>query len=60
MGDSGAEIGILAVPAEAAQENYDRLADAGIKSAFSSPPVRVKRRAGVRLKNIDLQINGEV
>ena len=44
--ESGAEIGVLAVPAEAAQENYDALADAGIKGVLNFAPVRVKRRAG--------------
>ena len=57
--ESGAEIGVLAVPAEAAQENYDALADAGIKGVLNFAPVRVKRRAGVPLKNVDLRINLE-
>jgi redox-sensing transcriptional repressor len=57
--DSLAEIGVLAVPAEAAQENYDALADAGIKGVLNFAPVRVKRRAGVPLKNVDLRINLE-
>jgi redox-sensing transcriptional repressor len=57
--DSGAEIGVLAVPAEAAQENYDALADAGIKGVLNFAPVRVKRRPDVPLKNVDLRINLE-
>jgi redox-sensing transcriptional repressor len=57
--ESGAEIGVLAVPAEAAQENYDRLADAGIKAVLNFAPVRVKPRPGVPLKNVDLRINLE-
>jgi redox-sensing transcriptional repressor len=57
--ESGAEIGVLAVPAEAAQENYDRLADAGIKAVLNFAPVRVKRRPDVPLKNVDLRINLE-
>jgi redox-sensing transcriptional repressor len=57
--ESGAEIGVLAIPAEAAQENYDALADAGIKGVLNFAPVRVKRRAGVPLKNVDLRINLE-
>jgi redox-sensing transcriptional repressor len=57
--DSGAEIGVLAVPADAAQENYDALADAGIKGVLNFAPVRVKRRPGVPLKNVDLRINLE-
>jgi hypothetical protein len=57
--ESGAEIGVLAVPAEAAQENYDALAEAGIRGVLNFAPVRVKRRAGVFLKNVDLRINLE-
>jgi redox-sensing transcriptional repressor len=57
--DSGAEIGVLAVPAEAAQENYDALADVGIKGVLNFAPVRVKRRQSVPLKNVDLRINLE-
>jgi redox-sensing transcriptional repressor len=57
--ESGAEIGVLAVPAEAAQENYDRLAEVGIKAVLNFAPVRVKRRPGVPLKNVDLRINLE-
>ncbi|HEV7517755.1 MAG TPA: redox-sensing transcriptional repressor Rex [Thermoanaerobaculia bacterium] len=57
--ESGAEIGVLAVPAEAAQQNYDALADAGIRGVLNFAPVRVKRRPGVPLKNVDLRINLE-
>jgi redox-sensing transcriptional repressor len=57
--DSKAEIGVLAVPAEAAQENYDALADAGIRGVLNFAPVRLKRRPGVPLKNVDLRINLE-
>jgi redox-sensing transcriptional repressor len=57
--ESGAEIGVLAVPAEAAQENYDALAEAGIKGVLNFAPVRLKRRPGVPLKNVDLRINLE-
>lgn len=57
--ESGAEIGVLAVPPEAAQENYDKLADAGIKAVLNFAPVRLKRLPGVPLKNVDLRINLE-
>jgi redox-sensing transcriptional repressor len=59
VADTGAEIGVLAVPAEAAQENYDALADAGVRGVLNFAPVRVKRRPGVPLKNVDLRINLE-
>ena len=54
--ESGAEIGVLAVPAEAAQENYEALAEAGVKGVLNFAPVRVKRRPDVLLKNVDLRI----
>lgn len=57
--ESQAEIGVLAIPADVAQENYDALADAGIKGVLNFAPVRVKRRPGVPLKNVDLRINLE-
>jgi redox-sensing transcriptional repressor len=57
--ETGAQIGVLTVPAEAAQENYDALADAGIAGVLNFAPVRVKRREGVPLKNVDLRINLE-
>jgi redox-sensing transcriptional repressor len=56
---SSAEIGVLAVPAEAAQENYDALAAAGIKGVLNFAPIRLKRLPGVPLKNVDLRINLE-
>lgn len=57
--ESGAEIGVLAVPAEAAQENYEALAASGIKAVLNFAPVRVKRIEGALLKNVDLRINLE-
>lgn len=57
--ETGAEIGVLAVPAEAAQENYEALAEAGVKGVLNFAPVRVKRRPDVLLKNVDLRINLE-
>jgi redox-sensing transcriptional repressor len=57
--ESGAEIGVLAVPAEAAQENYEALAATGIKAVLNFAPVRVKRIEGALLKNVDLRINLE-
>jgi redox-sensing transcriptional repressor len=59
VAQSSAEIGVLAVPAEAAQQNYDALADAGVRGVLNFAPVRLKRRSGVPLKNVDLRINLE-
>lgn len=57
--ETEAEIGVLAVPAEAAQENYEALAAAGVKAVLNFAPVRVKRSPGALLKNVDLRINLE-
>jgi len=53
------EIGIIAVPAEAAQTVYDALIDAGITAILNFAPVQLKLRAGVKLKSVDLRINLE-
>lgn len=57
--ESGAEIGVLAVPAEAAQENYDALVAAGVRAVLNFTPTRVQRNPGVPLKNVDLRIHLE-
>jgi redox-sensing transcriptional repressor len=56
---SGAEIGILAVPAAAAQEVYDLLVDAGIRSVLNFAPVQLRRSPDVRTKTVDLRIHLE-
>lgn len=56
---TGAEIGVLAVPAEAAQGNYDALVAAGVRAVLNFAPARVKRAEAVPLKNVDLRIHLE-
>ncbi len=53
---SGADIGVIAVPATAAQLAYDRLVDAGIGSVLNFAPVSLQTRAGVISKNVDMRI----
>lgn len=53
------EIGIIAVPAEAAQPVYDALADAGIRAILNFAPIQLKLRHGVKVKSVDLRINLE-
>lgn len=53
---SEAEIGILAVPAEAAQENYNALIEAGIRSVLNFAPVPLDPHPEVRVKTVDLLI----
>lgn len=57
--DGSCEIGVLAVPAAAAEENYDALIDAGVRAVLNFAPVRLETRSGVRVKNVDLRINLE-
>jgi redox-sensing transcriptional repressor len=59
VAESGAEIGVLAVPAETAQVSYEELVAAGVKAVLNFAPAQVKRVAEVPLKNVDLRINLE-
>ena len=56
VGRSGARIGVLAVPAEAAQENYDALVAAGISGVLNFAPARIRTVEQVPLKDVDLRI----
>jgi redox-sensing transcriptional repressor len=53
------EIGIVAVPAEAAQSVYDALADAGLHAILNFAPVQLRLREAVKVKSVDLRINLE-
>lgn len=53
------EIGIIAVPANAAQSVYDALADAGLHAVLNFAPVQLKLRPDVKVKSVDLRINLE-
>ncbi len=56
VADRKIEIGILAVPASAAQELYDQLADAGVRSILNFAPLQLRSRAAVHSRNVDLGI----
>jgi redox-sensing transcriptional repressor len=56
---SRAEIAVLTVPAEAAQEAYERLVGVGVRAILNFAPVTLVERPGVRLKNVDLRIHLE-
>lgn len=53
------EIGIIAVPAENAQTVCDAMVEAGICAVLNFAPVQIRRRAGVKVKSVDLRINLE-
>lgn len=56
---SRAEIAVLTVPADAAQEAYDRLVDSGVRAILNFAPATLVERPGVRLKNVDLRVHLE-
>jgi redox-sensing transcriptional repressor len=53
------DIGIVAVPAEGAQEVHDALADAGIHAILNFAPTQIKLRPDVKVRSVDLRINLE-
>ena len=53
------DIGIVAVPAEAAQLVHDALADAGIHAILNFAPTQIKLRPEVKVRSVDLRINLE-
>jgi redox-sensing transcriptional repressor len=56
---SRAEIGVLTVPAEAAQENYDALVAAGIRGVLNFTRARIQSVPEVPLKDVDLRVHLE-
>jgi redox-sensing transcriptional repressor len=53
------EVGVIAVPAPAAQAVYDQMVDVGICAVLNFAPIQIRSREGVKLKNVDLRINLE-
>ena len=53
-------IGIVTVPAAAAQDVTDRLIAAGVKAILNFSPRVIKVPAGIILRNVDLSVNLEV
>jgi len=58
--ESGATIGILATPAEAAQSVVDRMVEAGLKSILNFAPAIVSVPDGVSLRKVDLAIELQI
>ena len=59
VADTGAVIGVLAVPADAAQTCYDDLVSAGVQAVLSFSPVHVQQHPSVPVKGVDLRIHLE-
>lgn len=58
--ENGVEIGIIAVPADFAQEVADILIKNGIKAILNFAPVVINVPRGIELRNVDLTVNLEV
>lgn len=56
---SGADIAILAVPRDAAQEAVDRLGQAGIRAVLNFAPGTVRVPEGVKVKSVDFSVSLE-
>ena len=52
----GAEIGVLTVPVDAAQKNYDALVAAGVRGVLNFAPTRLAVQPEVPVKSVDLRI----
>lgn len=55
-----ASIGVIATPADAAQEVCDRLVDAGITSILNFAPVVLTVPAGVEVRKVDLAVELQI
>ena len=57
--DNAVEIGVIAVPAEAAQDACDALVAAGVIAVLNFAPVQIRTLPRVKVKTVDLRINLE-
>jgi redox-sensing transcriptional repressor len=57
--EQNVEIGIIAVTAQAAQEVYDSLVEAGLSAILNFAPMQLRTDEHVKLKSVDLRINLE-
>lgn len=58
--ENNINIGVITVPAGAAQEVTDQLVNAGVKAILNFSPRVLKVPSGVILRNVDLSVNMEV
>jgi redox-sensing transcriptional repressor len=56
MRETGAEVGILTVPAKVAQDNYDALVANGIRAVLNFAPARLDRDRNVQTRSVDVRI----
>ena len=60
VAESGAAIGVIATPAEAAQDVCDRLVAAGVTSVLNFAPVVLQVPEGVDLRKVDLALELQI
>jgi redox-sensing transcriptional repressor len=58
--DRNASIGIIATPAEAAQDVADALADAGVRSILNFAPLVIRAPEGIEVRRVDLSTELQV
>jgi redox-sensing transcriptional repressor len=56
---SGADVGVITVPAEAAESALEALLAAGLRSIINFAPILLRAPEGVLLKNVDMRIHLE-
>lgn len=54
IGEQGIRLGIITVPADAAQDTADRLKKAGIRGILNFAPMTLRSNGGVFVENIDM------
>ena len=59
IAEESVEVGIVAVPADVAQEVVDRLVEAGVRAVLNFAPVRPQVPEGIRCKSVDLKVELE-
>ena len=55
-----AQVGIVAVPARAAQQAVDKLVAAGVRAILNFAPISVAARGGITVRNVDLTSQMEI
>jgi redox-sensing transcriptional repressor len=59
VGERGVDVGVIAVPARAAQRVLNQLMSAGVKAVLNFAPARLHARLDVKVKTVDLTISLE-
>ena len=60
VAERGVQIGVIAVPSEAAQQVFDELVAAGVPAVLNFAPTQLKGHPEAFFRNVDLKINLEL